>query len=291
MPFYVGQTDYIQQLNALETAAGRTTYAADSFAVYDSTDSTKVAKFDASTFPTATTYTYTLPPISGTLATLTNTAQTFQGSATFSNASGSFGTSTATSTYNYASGATVSGATKTINFATGGAAGSTTTVNIGTSAGAFSMTIRGYPLFVGGIKLGSGALSTDVNTIDYYQEGVFTPVVVGRTTAGTGTYASQIGKYTRFGNVVHFQIALDYSGHTGTGNMTITGLPWASDTTMIVPVTARPGTVTYTQRLSAYVEPNSTAVILESIGNASAPVALPMSAAGTLWVSGSYIVA
>ena len=59
---------------------------------------------------------------------------------------------------------------------------------------------------------------------DDYEVGTFTPTVVGSTTAGTATYGSQTGRYTKIGNRVFFSIALDYSGHTGTGNMRIRGL-------------------------------------------------------------------
>jgi hypothetical protein len=49
------------------------------------------------------------------------------------NSSLTIGTSTGNTTYNYATGATLSGNTKTVNIGTGGASGSTTVVNIGSS--------------------------------------------------------------------------------------------------------------------------------------------------------------
>jgi hypothetical protein len=72
-----------------------------------------------------------------------DTSQTINGNKTFSNANGTFGSSTAASTYNFASGATISGATKTVNFGTGGVAGSTTNINIGSPTGTSTTTLQG----------------------------------------------------------------------------------------------------------------------------------------------------
>ena len=75
----------------------------------------------------------------------------------------------------------------------------------------------------------SNVASTDVNTLDWYQEGTFTPVVTGDGTAGAATYTEQNGRYQRIGNRVYFQISLGWSAHTGTGNIApIAGLPFTS---------------------------------------------------------------
>lgn len=72
---------------------------------------------------------------------------------------------------------------------------------------------------VNGIQLAGGT------RLSNYVEGVFTPVVVGGSTAGTATYSYQTGEYTRIGNKVFFSASISFSGHTGTGAMNITGLP------------------------------------------------------------------
>jgi len=61
-----------------------------------------------------------------------------------------------------------------------------------------------------------------------YETGTFTPVVAGATSAGTGTYSVQVGRYTKIGNRVVANIQLTWTGHTGTGQFTITGLPFTS---------------------------------------------------------------
>ena len=58
--------------------------------------------------------------------------------------------------------------------------------------------------------------------------GTFTPVIRGETTAGTATYTTQQGIYSKIGRVVHFQIYLNWDSLTGTGAMIITGLPFAN---------------------------------------------------------------
>ncbi len=66
------------------------------------------------------------------------------------------------------------------------------------------------------------ALKADLAT------GSFTPTVAGMTIAGTGTYTTQLGKYTKIGNVVTFKVFVWITAHTGTGNLIIAGLPFAS---------------------------------------------------------------
>lgn len=78
-----------------------------------------------------------------------------------------------------------------------------------------------------GIKVGNTA-NSNTDVFDWYEEGSFTPVAVGGTLAGVGTYTVQSGNYTRKGNTVTFRIAIGWSAHTGTGNLIITGLPFTS---------------------------------------------------------------
>ena len=74
--------------------------------------------------------------------------------------------------------------------------------------------------------------SSDANTLDDYEEGTFTPTIIGGTTSGTGTYSNQTGLYTKIGNMVYFYAQCAWSAHTGTGTMSFSGLPFtiSSDT-------------------------------------------------------------
>lgn len=73
--------------------------------------------------------------------------------------------------------------------------------------------------------------SADPNTLDDYEEGTFTPVIIGTVTEGTGTYSYQLGRYTKIGNRVYFNIYIQWNDHTGSGFMKVGGLPFTSQNT------------------------------------------------------------
>lgn len=128
-----------------------------------------------------------------------------------------------------------------------------------------------------------------------YEEGTFSPTVIGTTTAGTVTYNAQVGYYTKIGRVVTYQVYLNWSNGTGAGNVRISGLPYTSAN-----ITTNPGaaigdvenlalTAGYTVVASNLA--NSTQVQLREVqvgGGGSNPVAYDASAiirfAGTYYV-------
>jgi len=122
------------------------------------------------------------------LMTLSDT-QTVSGSITFSNASQTLGSSTATGTINVASGATISAATKTLNIGTGGIVGSTTTTILGPVLGASTTTI-GATTAASTLNLATGATLTSttkaVNIGTAGVSGSTTNIAIGGT-AGTST--------------------------------------------------------------------------------------------------------
>lgn len=68
--------------------------------------------------------------------------------------------------------------------------------------------------------------STDVNTLDDYEEGTFTPTLYGSASTGVTTYTDQKGNYTKIGRIITYNIYLDVSTSTGTGNIRIGGFPF-----------------------------------------------------------------
>ena len=72
----------------------------------------------------------------------------------------------------------------------------------------------------------TASASSDANTLDDYEEGTFSPAVYGTSSAGTGTYSVQIGRYVKIGNRVWVDILLVWSAHTGTGNIGVNALPF-----------------------------------------------------------------
>ena len=70
--------------------------------------------------------------------------------------------------------------------------------------------------------------SANANTLDDYEEGTWTPTVIGSTLAGTATYSTQNARYTKIGNKVFIEFYVAWSSGTGTGNLLVSGLPFTS---------------------------------------------------------------
>jgi hypothetical protein len=112
-----------------------------------------------------------------------------------------------------------------------------------TSTGTGNTVLSAAPTLSGNVTLSTGNLIVASGQgIDFsatpgtgtselladYEEGTFFPTVIGTTTAGTATYLSQKGVYTKIGNVVYFSIALNWNTGTGTGNLRISSLPFTT---------------------------------------------------------------
>lgn len=108
-----------------------------------------------------------------------------------------------------------------------------TAIFSGAQAGAASWSA--LQTFAVGANLGNAAQAA-ATTLDWYEEGTFEPTVIGGTTAGTGTYTAQVGRFTRIGNRVFVSIYVAWSAHTGTGTPKIGALPYtaAAATAMLV---------------------------------------------------------
>lgn len=80
------------------------------------------------------------------------------------------------------------------------------------------------------LKIGNTP-SADINTLDYYEEGSFTPFLSGATTAGTFTYTNQLGRYTRIGNKVFWSVNISISAMSGAaGGIRLAGMPYTTST-------------------------------------------------------------
>ena len=69
---------------------------------------------------------------------------------------------------------------------------------------------------------GTGA----ANALDDYEEGTWTPVITGGSSAGSGTYSTQTGTYTKIGRLFTFTFALGWTNHTGSGHIQLGGFPF-----------------------------------------------------------------
>jgi hypothetical protein len=238
---------------------------------------------------------------SGSLSSATGNAQTFLSSNAYVNGS--------VWKYLNASAAcqvAVQGVTPEFNFnyAAAGAAGGTitwsTAMNINSSGGVKHLNAisvgNATPTTSGaGITFpATQSASTDANTLDDYEEGTWTPVVAGDSTAGTATYTTQVGRYTKIGNAVSVQMQVTWSAGTGTGTLLIVGLPFTTGS--FNPQSLSPGQVNNialaaNNVLTLILSASSTTIGLQQypVGG-GAPSAVSYDAAGQLLVSGTYFV-
>ena len=206
-------------------STGGLTFYDNEFTLVDQTDTTKKAKFELSGLTTATTFTYTLPTLTGTLATIGNLTQSFAGATTIANAFTVTGTSTSTSiqstqstgtitiggtagtgaitvgqstgvqTLNLGTGATTAATTKTINIGTAGVSTSVTNINIGSAVvGATGTITMSLPTVLPAgtaalspLKMTSGTVNTTpVAGVVEYDGNVF--YATADTTSGRGLW-------------------------------------------------------------------------------------------------------
>ncbi len=106
---------------------------------------------------------------------------------------------------------------------------STTPTGSNTASERMRIHNTGNVSFNNGIVLGAGVNDTAANTLDDYEEGTYDPVFSGSTTAGTYTYATRTGHYTKIGDMVNVTVKLTNitTDSAGAGNINI-NLPFAS---------------------------------------------------------------
>lgn len=68
----------------------------------------------------------------------------------------------------------------------------------------------------------------DSQNIASQDKGSWTPLVIGRTTAGAATNPVPLGRWWRIGNQVHLIGKVGWDTHTGTGEFQIDNLPFQS---------------------------------------------------------------
>jgi hypothetical protein len=101
---------------------------------------------------------------------------------------------------------------------------------------------------IAGSKL-QAASNTSAGTINYYLEGTFTPTwTASGTNFSAVTYTTQVGKYTRIGNLVTFTLRVDVSAVTvgsASGALAVGGLPHVSAASISTIVHVKSNVVDY----------------------------------------------
>ncbi len=141
----------------------------------------------------------------------------------------------------------------------------------------------------GGIYIGG---DTSSNLLDDYEEGTFTPVIIGTTTTGAGTYSTNAGHYTKIGNRVMYNIWIQWTAHTGTGNMDLSGLPFAVNVNDASPANIYVGgTVSLTAGniLAGYATFGTSKISFRQLPTGGgAGAAVPLDTSAQLFISGQY---
>ena len=138
--------------------------------------------------------------------------------------------------------------------------------------------------------------SADPNTLDDYEEGTFTPTVIGSTTAGTATYTTQNGRYTKTGRMVQIELYIVWSGGTGTGYLLISGLPFTSANSVTYPALAVASVdnlaLTANNYPNAYVSNNASTILIVQtpIGGGGVSSTVPYDSAAAVAIAGCYTV-
>lgn len=136
--------------------------------------------------------------------------------------------------------------------------------------------------------------SAGANTLDDYEEGTFTPTIIGTGTVGAGTYSVQSGVYTKVGRIVFYSFSLTWSAHTGTTNMQFGGLPFtaaaAPDTVPASVIHSNLAGTAGEQILAGVIGGTATGGFWSCDPGGTALAAVALDTAATVAVSGFYFV-
>ena len=132
--------------------------------------------------------------------------------------------------------------------------------------------------------------SSDPNTLDDYEEGSFTPILYGIGSAGTATYNIRFASYTKTGRSVSFQIYLDWSSHTGSGGMRLSGLPFSNLASQLASLNisyVHNVTLNAGKYLGGYIDGSQIVFVSNAIGGGSVTT-FDVPVSGAIMLSGTY---
>jgi hypothetical protein len=147
------------------------------------------------------------------------------------------------------------------------------TTNAGTLLSASTIGVGGTTPSTSGAGISFPATqsaSSNANTLDDYEEGIWTPIVAGASTAGSVAYNNRYGYYTKIGRLVYLSFDLDVSSFSGgAGGLSLVSLPFpGTNLTQCYPI-FQPFTVaaayasTYTIP-TGFINPNTSTLNLYS---------------------------
>jgi hypothetical protein len=120
----------------------------------------------------------------------------------------------------------------TVTLAAPAVAGTTTLTLPATTGTVVTKDTNGI-LSVNGVQFpATQSASADANTLDDYEEGTWTPTITFNGLSVGVTYTTQLGRYTKIGNLVNAScyIILSSKG-SSTGGVSVNNLPFTTNTT------------------------------------------------------------
>ena len=165
---------------------------------------------------------------------------------------------------------------------------------------AHGVAIDGLTIKDGNIVLSGGQIafpatanpSADANTLDDYEEGTWTPTF--SATGATFAYASQVGRYTKIGNLVvgSFRVALATSGNTLSSNvLSVAGFPFTIENTVSEnPYAIWQAATSTLVTMSAALQAGTTTAVIGGATAASSNAAVALNANAALHATAGSIM-
>lgn len=144
-----------------------------------------------------------------------------------------------------------------------------------------------------GIDFSANSHATGMTSelLDDYEEGTFTPTLLGATTT---TYTTQDGKYTIVGRQVFFQCELQINslGNGSNNTFVLGGLPSNAGTFSTISVGFFANIATPVTSLFGYINANSTGVTMQNLtaANAASGTSATFGNGARIIVSGQYSI-
>jgi len=169
-----------------------------------------------------------------------------------------------------------------INPTNGSGSGTNGVADLGWSGGRFKDAYLSGGIYLGGVG--------SANKLDDYEEGTFSPIISGGTSAGTVTYNTRIGQYTKVGNLVTVWMNINWSSGNGSGSLMVKGLPFSVINTArpVFNVISENVSLASNQLAAGFSNFSDGIIMVRNITGTGATLTLTYDSAGTLFLTGTY---
>jgi hypothetical protein len=140
---------------------------------------------------------------------------------------------------------------------------------------------------------GSGTMTSEL--LSDYEEGTWTPTIIGSTTTGTVSYSNRNARYTKIGRQVFVETYINWSGGSGgSGGLNVYGLPFTTANVQIYPALSIGwwDAIAFSgSQVCAIFGNAATYIYFHGVPtNGGTNIAVPWDSAGSMILSGSYTI-